>query len=279
MKNRGKSIALVAAGIVIGTAVSGGVTQAAESIAAQRSAQKIYVDGQQVQMEAYNIGGSNYVKLRDVGKAVGFNVSWDAAAKSVVVESDKPYTDDSAAQPAPATPAATVTLPTDGSKYTPKAGDRILCDDGTVYEVKDVTRFENNVFAPGSLPDLPTATCDWDAFPTLELPTPEVRHFSNSGGKDVLFVRNVYETRRMQYTLYNALGNEPTAWRDGKPLATIALTIPAEYEAYVGHFYPWRASEVEKQAHASPTAKFYVEAWDYYADGVFQFTRYGILPI
>ncbi len=276
MKNRGKSMALIAAGIVIGAAVGGPVTQAAESIAAQRSAQKIYVDGQQVQMEAYNINGSNYVKLRDVGKAVGFNVSWDAGTKSVVVESDKPYTDDSAAQPAPAIPmSATVTLPTDGSKYTPKVGDRIPCDDGTVYEVKDVTRFENNVFAPNFDPELPKPTCDWSQYPTLELPRVDVRHISDAAGDD-LFVRNLYETRRMLYTIYNALGSEPAAWKDGKLLTKIALTIPAEDEPYTKYFWPWKETELTKHVHAFPSFQFKIEAWDYYHNGIFEETRYYV---
>ena len=80
MKNRGKNIALIAAGIVLGSTISGPAASAAEMLAAQRSTQKIYVDGRQVQMEAYAIGGNNYVKLRDVGKAVGFNVSRDSSA-------------------------------------------------------------------------------------------------------------------------------------------------------------------------------------------------------
>ena len=41
-------------------------------------------------MTTYAIGGANYVKLRDVGEAVGFNVYWDGSA--VQVESKKPYT-------------------------------------------------------------------------------------------------------------------------------------------------------------------------------------------
>ena len=43
-------------------------------------------------MEAYVINGSNYVRLRDIGKAVGFEVYWDGDAKCVQVESSKPYT-------------------------------------------------------------------------------------------------------------------------------------------------------------------------------------------
>ena len=43
-------------------------------------------------MEAYRIKGNNYVKLRDIGEQVGFNVCWDGDAKCVQVESEKPYT-------------------------------------------------------------------------------------------------------------------------------------------------------------------------------------------
>ena len=43
-------------------------------------------------MEAYVVNGNNYVKLRDIGKVVGFNIYWDSANGCVQVESDKPYT-------------------------------------------------------------------------------------------------------------------------------------------------------------------------------------------
>lgn len=132
MKSRRKGIALFAAGMLLGGALAGPAAQAAEAVAAQRSAQTIYVDGQRVTLEAYSIGGSNYLKLRDVGKAVGFNVYYDAAANAVQIESGMPYTGESPV-------SSTVTLPTDGSKYIPQVGDRILCDDGYVYEITDHT--------------------------------------------------------------------------------------------------------------------------------------------
>lgn len=66
------------------------VASAASGIMAAISNQPVYVDGQRVYMTAYQIGGNNYVKLRDIGEAVGFNVYWDGT--SVQVESDKPYT-------------------------------------------------------------------------------------------------------------------------------------------------------------------------------------------
>ena len=49
-------------------------------------------------MEAYGIAGHNYVKLRDIGKAVGFEVYWDGDAKCVQVESGKPYTGEAPAK-------------------------------------------------------------------------------------------------------------------------------------------------------------------------------------
>ena len=166
-----------------------------------------------------------------------------------------------------------VTLPTDGtSKYVPKVGDLIPCDDGTVYEVKDVSRWENNVYMDGPMPDMPTPTCDWSLFPTLTLPKVEVRHFSDQYGDD-LFVRNLYEVRRMQYTIYNALGKEPSAWQDGKPLATVQLTTPAEYEAYTAKFWPWHESELNDLVHSCRNSRYYIDAWDYYHDGVLHLLR------
>ena len=38
------------------------------------------------------IAGHNYVKLRDIGKAVGFNVFWDADSGCVQIETGAPYT-------------------------------------------------------------------------------------------------------------------------------------------------------------------------------------------
>lgn len=42
-------------------------------VMAERSTNRVFVDGREVQIEAYNIAGNNYCKLRDICKAVGFN--------------------------------------------------------------------------------------------------------------------------------------------------------------------------------------------------------------
>lgn len=244
---------------------------AASGVIAEHSTQPIYVDGQRVQMEAYTIAGSNYVKLRDIGRNVGFNVSWDDDTRSVLIESDKPYAEDT-----PVTQNAK--QPPEILSNVPDVGDRIICDDGYVYEITDMSRYDANVFASGPVGELPTPTCDWSLFPTLTLPRMEKRHFTTRTGED-LFVRNMQETRRMQYTIYNALGTEPEAWRDGKPLATVSLTIPEADADYAASFWPWRESQLTDLVHSRPLSRFYVEAWDYYHNGVFQYVRYIVLSL
>lgn len=87
MNNRGKNMGLLFTGMALGATFCGGA--AAAGIVAVPTRQPIYVDGQQVKMEAYNINGSNYVKLRDAGRQVGFNVYWD---NGVQVDTGAPYT-------------------------------------------------------------------------------------------------------------------------------------------------------------------------------------------
>ena len=93
MKHRGKNLALVLAGILIGCILSDPVVHAAaEAIIACRSSHAVCVDGKKIELEAYVIEGNNYVRLRDVGEAVGFNVWWDEEKRTVQIESDRPYT-------------------------------------------------------------------------------------------------------------------------------------------------------------------------------------------
>lgn len=95
---------MLLAGIFVGIVMAGPVANAAaELFQAQRTPHPIYVDGQQVQMETYAINGSNYVKLRDIGEKVGFEVYWDGSAAQII--SDQPYT----GQPPVQSPAPTTT--------------------------------------------------------------------------------------------------------------------------------------------------------------------------
>ena len=273
---KSKTLLVGAVSFALGAALFGGGAAYAEGVIAERSTNAVYVDGQRVELEAYSIFGSNYVRLRDVGKAVNINVYWDGA---VQIDTDAPYTGEAPATAATTTAkGATVTIPQTDSLFLLNEGDRVLCDDGTIYEIKDMSRYDNNVFASGKLPPLPTAACNWSLFPETELPKAEARHFTTPTGED-LFIRNLYETRRMEYTIRNALGNEPDAWRGDELLAKITLTIPAQYEAYTDTFWPWRASELEELVHAVPNVRYYVEAWDYFHNGIFQYTRYCVFSI
>ncbi|MFR3787039.1 MAG: stalk domain-containing protein [Agathobaculum desmolans] len=61
---------------------------------AELSNQRFALDGYHINIKAYLIGGNNYVKLRDIGKQVGFGVSYDAATESVRIDTDVPYTEE-----------------------------------------------------------------------------------------------------------------------------------------------------------------------------------------
>lgn len=92
MKHDKKNITAMVTGMAIGAAL---VSEAAAGIVAEPTWQKIYVDGQQVSMTAYNIAGNNFVRLRDIGQQVGFNVYW---ADGVQIDTDAPYTGAAPAQ-------------------------------------------------------------------------------------------------------------------------------------------------------------------------------------
>lgn len=94
-----------AAGFLTSLLVVGVTTTAyAAGIMAERSHHRIVVDGKEVQMEAYRIKGNNYVKLRDIGEQVGFNVYWDSDNGCVQVESGRPYTGEAPAKAEPDKP-------------------------------------------------------------------------------------------------------------------------------------------------------------------------------
>lgn len=106
-----------ALGVLTGAVLFGGTVVIAAGITAQPAWSPIYVDGQQVQMTAYNILGNNFVKLRDIGQAVGFNVYYQ---NGVQVDSDAPYTGEAPVQ----TPETQEIQVSSYKGSTLKAGDR-----------------------------------------------------------------------------------------------------------------------------------------------------------
>ena len=99
-----KQIFTMLTGLLIGAVLTGGSAAVAAGIMAERSHHRVVVDGKEVQMEAYVINGNNYVKLRDMGKTVGFEVFWDSDAKCVQVKSGIPYTGEAPAKAEPDKP-------------------------------------------------------------------------------------------------------------------------------------------------------------------------------
>ena len=60
------------------------------SATAVLSSQSMEIDGKKVSLAPYNIGGTNFFKLRELGAALDFSVDYDAKANSVVIKSSAP---------------------------------------------------------------------------------------------------------------------------------------------------------------------------------------------
>jgi len=52
---------------------------------------KIFKDGSEVSLTAYNISGNNYFKLRDLGSAFNFSVAWDGTSKTITIDTKSEY--------------------------------------------------------------------------------------------------------------------------------------------------------------------------------------------
>ena len=60
------------------------------------TASNIFVNGESVEFQAYNIGGNNFFRLRDIayvlnGTSAQFSVGWNAAANAITLTTGQPY--------------------------------------------------------------------------------------------------------------------------------------------------------------------------------------------
>ena len=70
------------------TSVGGELTTGTDkSASAVPSSQRIMVDFEPVDLTAYNIGGNNFFKLRDLGDALGFDVGYDSETRTILIDS------------------------------------------------------------------------------------------------------------------------------------------------------------------------------------------------
>ena len=97
--NRKRETIFMGLGILAGLALSSTASAAVQQFTATPTTQTFYVDGQQMWFEAYHIHGNNFVKLRDIGQAVDFGVTYDAATNSVYIDSTQPYREETSAAP------------------------------------------------------------------------------------------------------------------------------------------------------------------------------------
>ena len=63
--------------------------KAAREKTAAPTSSDIFLDGKQIVLTAYNIGGYNYFKLRDMGRVLDFGVDWDEARNTVIIDTSK----------------------------------------------------------------------------------------------------------------------------------------------------------------------------------------------
>ena len=95
MKNR-KSTKLLALGLVF--ALGLGMSTAFAALSVVPATTKVTVDGQAVEVEAYNIdNGNNYFKLRDFATNLDFGLTWDAATDTAAIDTTAHYKPDETA--------------------------------------------------------------------------------------------------------------------------------------------------------------------------------------
>ena len=59
-----------------------------------KSTSTIVLDGEEIALDGYIINGNNYYKLRDIGKAIGFDVDFENASSTVLVKTTSDYSGD-----------------------------------------------------------------------------------------------------------------------------------------------------------------------------------------
>lgn len=130
MKSKAKSTALLLSGVMIGTSLTPAVHAAENWLKATPGTQIFIVDGESVDLEAYAINGNNYVKLRDIGKVVGFDVSYDAQFNAAVIDTSRGYQDEASRELVEEKQAVTkVEVPV--PDYSQDADPSIFCGDLT----------------------------------------------------------------------------------------------------------------------------------------------------
>ena len=249
MKTR-KNWAGFAVGLMCGAVIFGGAGYAAGVVATPLSetSQKVTLDGQEVSLEGYNINGNSYFKLRDVGKAVDFGVTWDNATRTVQIDTNSGYVEEQK----PSVPGA-VSIPTGDASWCPPVGTVIDLGNGQTMTVTKAKDPEPELTVPAN------ASSFWQD----ELPEPKVIVYEDG----VVRIRNLHETRRMQYYLFEV----------AEPGTKIYLGLEGSRPGDPSVEWPWHEGMLQDMYLSGPRSKVWVDAYDVYnAEGSFLYTEYDV---
>ena len=243
-----RDVAGFAVGLLCGGVIFGGVGIASGVIATPltESSQKVTLDGQAVSLEGYNINGSNYFKLRDLGKAMDFGVTWNNDSRTVEIDSNAGYVEEEK----PAIPGA-VKIPTGDTSWCPPVGTVIDLGNGQTMTVTKAKDPEPELTVPAN------ASSFWQD----ELPEPKVIVYEETGA---VLIRNLHETRRMQYSLFEV----------AEPGTKIYLGMEGARPGEPSVEWPWHEGMLQQMYLSGPRSKVWVEAWDCYKNGRYLYTEY-----
>ena len=243
-----RDVAGFAVGLLCGGVIFGGVGIASGVIATPltESSQKVTLDGQAVSLEGYNINGNNYFKLRDLGKAMDFGVTWDNDSRTVEIDSSTGYVEEQQ----PTVPGA-VSIPTGDASWCPPVGTVIDLGNGQTMTVTKAKDPEPELTVPAN------ASSFWQD----ELPEPKAIVYENG----VVRIRNLHETRRMQYSLFEV----------AEPGTKIYLGLEGARPGEPSVEWPWHEGMLQQMYLSGPRSKVWVDAYDYYVDGRYLFTEYN----
>ena len=91
-----KTLITLTLALMAAVGICGMTLSASAGVTATTTASTVYVNGVPKAFEAYNISGSNYFKLRDLGYVLNgtakqFEVGYDNATEKITIKSGQPY--------------------------------------------------------------------------------------------------------------------------------------------------------------------------------------------
>ena len=88
---------------------------------------KVFLDGSELNLTAYNIGGNNFFRLRDLMSALDIGVTWDGATSTIGIDSSIGYVEDTPSASVP-TRTPSPDPPSQESLSFSGTGDKVISD-------------------------------------------------------------------------------------------------------------------------------------------------------